>query len=108
MKFKNLFILLILSLATIAVHGQPSPGPSTPEPLTQDTAKLDTVQLVILFSQCALCSPQTDVGFGVFRNKGTKEKPKVEIQGYLNRDGTPIKESTIVWMVNIPQTKKRE
>ncbi|MBK9258120.1 MAG: hypothetical protein IPM42_21970 [Saprospiraceae bacterium] len=104
MNFKNLFILLIL-FSAISVHGQPS-GPSTPEPLTQDTTKLDTVQLVLLFSQCALCSPQTDVGFGVFKNKGTKEKPKVEIQGYLNRDGTPIKESTIVWMVNIPQ--KRE
>lgn len=94
MKFKNLFILLLLNVLSIDSHGQ------------SDSLKLDTVQLVILYSQCPLCSPQTDVGYGIFSNKGTKGNPQVEVYGYLNRDGLPIKENAIVWMFNIPKRKE--
>lgn len=71
----------------------------------QDTTKIDTVQLTMLWSQCSFCNPQTDIGFATFRNKGTVEKPNAELIQYLDRDLQPLKPQAIVWMINIPKRK---
>ncbi len=71
----------------------------------QDTTKIDTVQLTMLWSQCSFCNPQTDIGFATFRNKGTPEKPNAELIQYLDRELQPLKPQAIVWMINIPKRK---
>lgn len=91
---KHLLIFLLLTFFTIKGHSQ------------ADSAQVDTVQLTMLWSQCSFCSPQTDFGFATFRNKGTKEKPDVELIGYLDQNLRPLKSQAIVWMVNIPKKRK--
>lgn len=91
---QKLFYLILTLLSFLGIAG------------AQDTIKIDTVQLTMLWSQCSFCNPQTDIGFATFRNKGTPEKPNAELIQYLDRDLQPLKSQAIVWMINIPKRNK--
>ncbi|MBK9723369.1 MAG: hypothetical protein IPO78_17535 [Saprospiraceae bacterium] len=87
---KKLFILLALIFTIQFVYCQ--------SPTSEAVQANDTIGVLLLFSQCDICRPETDYGYIVGTNKGTKEKPQFELISYLDRNRNQIKKD-IIWMV---------
>lgn len=91
---KTIFTLLLFGFMLTMARGQSPPV---------DSVKQDTIPLVLLFSYCQVCAPQTDWGYMIYRKELGKKDG--EIAGYLTREGRPYPKGSVVWMVHKPPTQ---
>lgn len=76
---------------------------------SQDTIKvtaIDTFQVMLLISECELCTPQTTLGYVIAANAGTKEKPDWKQSGYLMGNGKPPTDNVVIWAMHA-RTKRK-
>lgn len=105
---KQLLILILFFTAlNIQAQSKSKKKEKEPEPIATITdsteIEMDTFKVVLLFSQCPICNPQTDIGFMTAENQGTKKKPDYQVKAILDSQKKPMGENIIIW--NYKQTK---